>query len=276
MASQPTVKQGSTGASVKLMQERLNAKGFHVSVDGIFGPGTQVVVEQFQASCNLTADGIVGSTTWGFLMAEGTAPTPDEVLAEARAELLSHIPADANPDVRKVLEAGIAKLGCKEVPNGSNGGPELAEVVEGGGGDGKAPSAYYLYVGIKDKATLQSLPPWCALFVCYCLRKGLGKTSWKDIPVGNWFGGAQQFEDWGKKKGKWTSPLPAHVEPGSIFTISRVGSGSDAGGGAGAGHVGMVVCDNGDEVLTIEGNVSNKVGSHRRKKNAIRGCVIWW
>ena len=275
--SQPTIKNGSTGPAVQLLQERLNAKGFHVTVDSTFGPATAVVVEQFQASANLSADGIVGPTTWSYLMAEGAAPTPGDVHAEAVAQLRTRIPQDANPDAKRVLESAVAKLGCREIPDGSNGGPELAEIVEGAGGDGLPPSAYYLHVGITDKKTLQSLPPWCALFVCYALRTGLQKASWKEIPPGAWLAGAQQFEDWGKKTKRWTSPLPTHVDAGSIFTISREGSGSDAGGGAGAGHVGLVVCDNGDgTVTTIEGNVSNQVGTHTRKKTGIRGVIVWW
>lgn len=275
--SQPTIQKGSQGASVKLLQERLNAKGFHVTVDGDFGPGTETAVEQFQAANNLTADGIVGSMTWTLLMSTGQAKTPKDVLEEQRAALLAKVPATASPDVRAVLKAAIATLGCKEVPDGSNGGAELAEIVDGVGGDGKVPSAYYLHWKISDKNILRSMPPWCALFVCYALRVGLGKTAWSDIPFGNWFGGAQQVEDWGKKKGKWTSPLPAVVPAGAAFTISREGSGSDAGGGTGAGHVGLVVCDNGDgTVTTIEGNVSNAVGSHKRKKSGIRGIVTWW
>ena len=276
MATQPTVKRGSTGATVKLLQERLNAKGFTVRTDGDFGQGTEDAVEQFQASCGLNPDGIVGSLTWALLMAEGEAATPTDVLGEQRAWLVSQIPADCHPDARKVLEVACSALGLKEVPSGSNGGPELAEIVEWDGGDGKAPSAYYLAVGITDKATLHSLPPWCALYVSWAVRKGLGKASWKETPFGAWYGGAAQFEDWGKKKGK-TIPTSGAVPAGAVFTISREGSGSDASSSARAGHVGIVVRDNGDgTMLTVEGNVSNKVGSHQRKKADIRCVVTWW
>jgi hypothetical protein len=276
--SQPTIRNGSKGAAVRLCQERLNAKGFHVAVDGDFGPGTETAVEQFQASLNLTADGIVGPMTWAHLMSGAPVPTPKDVIAEQRAALLALIPADCHADARAVLEAAIAKLGCKEIPNGSNGGPELAEVVEGPGGDGKVPSAYYLHWGVTDKNVLRSMPPWCAIYVCYAMRVGLKKNSWTDIPLGNWFGAAQQIEDWGKKHKTWTSPLPATVAPGSLFTISRAASGSDAGGrSVGAGHVGFIICDHGDgTVTTVEGNVGNAVGSHKRKKASLRGVVTWW
>lgn len=275
--SQPTIQKGSKGASVKLLQERLNAKGFHVTVDSDFGPGTETAVDQFQAAHNLSVDGVVGPTTWAHLMSAGQVPTPDEVMEELRTSLRAKIPADASVSVRSVLDAAITKVGCKESPDGSNGGPELAEIVEGPGGDGKVPSAYYLHWKITDKSILRNMPPWCALFVCYALRVGLGKIAWSEIPFGNWFGGAQQVEDWGKKKGRWASPLPAVVPAGAAFTISREGSGSDVGGGAGAGHVGLIICDNGDgTVTTIEGNVGNAVKSYKRKKSSIRGVVTWW
>lgn len=277
MATQPTIKKGAQGASVILLQQRLTAKGFVVKADGDFGQKTEDAVEQFQASCGLTADGTVGPVTWNFLMSEGQAPTPADVLEEAKASLRAKIPADVSANRADVLRAGINKLGCKEEPNGSNGGPELAEIVEGNGGDGKVPSAYYLHWGVKDKNILQTMPPWCALFVCYCLRIGLRVMDWKQIPFGNWFGGASQIEDWAKKNKKWTSPVSGEVPAGAAFTISREQSGSDAASSAGAGHVGLIVCDNGDgTVTTIEGNVSNKVGSHRRKKSDLRGIVTWW
>ena len=275
--SQPVLRNGSKGSSVTLCQQRLNAKGFHVKVDGDFGPSTETVVEQFQASWGLLADGIVGNATWALLMAEGEAATPKDVLEAARAEAVALIPPATNVTLRAVLEAGIAKLGCKEIPDGSNGGPEIAEIVEGVGGDGLVPSAYYLHWGVTDKNVLRTLPPWCALFVCYALRVGLKKSSWSDIPFGKWYGGVAQIEEWAKKNKRWYSPVPSTVPAGSIFTISRGGSGSDAASSASAGHVGLVIRDNGDgTVTTIEGNVSNKVASYTRKKSGLRGVIYWW
>ena len=90
MATQPTVKRGSTGATVKLLQERLNAKGFTVRTDGDFGQGTEDAVEQFQASCGLNPDGIVGSLTWALLMAEGERPRrrPTSLVSSGRGSFL--------------------------------------------------------------------------------------------------------------------------------------------------------------------------------------------
>ena len=57
-----TLKIGSKGSEVKILQIRLN-----LIADGIFGPITQEAVKDFQKKNNLTADGIVGSTTWAKL-----------------------------------------------------------------------------------------------------------------------------------------------------------------------------------------------------------------
>lgn len=70
------VRLGSTGNSVRIVQEALNAVGSvrpsisRVSVDGIFGPLTQNAVREFQRIFGLQADGIVGPITWDRLIKE--------------------------------------------------------------------------------------------------------------------------------------------------------------------------------------------------------------
>lgn len=62
------VKRGAKGNITKLIQERLNSVGFHISVDGIFGSGTENAVKVFQKNRGLSADGIVGRNTWKWLL----------------------------------------------------------------------------------------------------------------------------------------------------------------------------------------------------------------
>jgi lysozyme family protein len=65
------IKIGSRGDEVKLLQQRLAAKGFLPGgQDGVFGPQTEDAVVQFQASHGLIADGVVGTRTWAALLAE--------------------------------------------------------------------------------------------------------------------------------------------------------------------------------------------------------------
>ena len=60
-----TVRSGSSGEAVKALQIELNAKrSAGLTVDGIFGGGTDSAVRTFQSHAGLTADGIVGPTTW--------------------------------------------------------------------------------------------------------------------------------------------------------------------------------------------------------------------
>lgn len=51
------------GSDVRKLQEKLKAAGIAVSVDSVFGPGTDKAVKQLQQKNKLVADGIVGGKT---------------------------------------------------------------------------------------------------------------------------------------------------------------------------------------------------------------------
>jgi phage head maturation protease len=57
------VGMGETGQRVHDLQERLNALGAHLAVDGKFGPKTRAAVEAFQRSHGLKVDALVGPKT---------------------------------------------------------------------------------------------------------------------------------------------------------------------------------------------------------------------
>lgn len=59
----PTLKLGSTGQEVRLIQEKL-----HLEVDGQFGYATKSAVEKVQRAHGLKADGIVGAFTWAAIL----------------------------------------------------------------------------------------------------------------------------------------------------------------------------------------------------------------
>jgi hypothetical protein len=59
----PLLMVGDRGPEVVTLQQRLNALGAQLRVDGIFGTGTRAAVMTFQAAHNLTADGVVGPDT---------------------------------------------------------------------------------------------------------------------------------------------------------------------------------------------------------------------
>ena len=68
LSNYPTIRSGSRGNFVRILQYLINFYGANLSVDGVFGGGTQRAVQEFQRQNNLTADGIVGRNTWNKLL----------------------------------------------------------------------------------------------------------------------------------------------------------------------------------------------------------------
>jgi len=60
-----TIKKGTQKKSATiLLQESLRKAGYDVSCDGIFGPGTDKALRNFQKKNGLVADGVVGPKSW--------------------------------------------------------------------------------------------------------------------------------------------------------------------------------------------------------------------
>lgn len=88
-------KQGSTGSTVREIQQRLSNWGYYsYTIDGIYGSRTVAAVKKFQSNNGLAADGICGSRT---LSAMGISPGSSQssvdidllarlISAEARGE----------------------------------------------------------------------------------------------------------------------------------------------------------------------------------------------
>ena len=262
-----TVRRGSRGESVKLLQNRLNENGFNAgAADGIFGKNTEDALTQFQAAHNLDVDGICGPRTWQMLNTGEDLPTPAEVLNERKEDLLEL--CGSTPGMRCVQE-GIKDLGLKEVPNGSNTGPEIGHITDG----------YNQFWGIDDNVNR----PWCAMAVSHWIGRGLDlgdrsdNMDWSKHPFEKFFGGCSQIQRWGSSRGAFHTFTSDTVPTGAIFLQPRAGSGSDSSSSPKAGHTGLIVKDNGDgTVTTIEGNTSNAVKSNVRKKSTLIGYVTWW
>jgi peptidoglycan DL-endopeptidase CwlO len=58
-----TLKHGSEGTDVRYLQRRLNALGFAIAHDGVYGPGTEDAVRKLQKAHGYDVDGIVGRAT---------------------------------------------------------------------------------------------------------------------------------------------------------------------------------------------------------------------
>ena len=60
--------EGSTGDTVRSLQQLLTAKGYSCAADSLFGPKTKQAVVNYQKAQNLAADGIVGKDTLSSLL----------------------------------------------------------------------------------------------------------------------------------------------------------------------------------------------------------------
>ena len=64
----PLVRKGDQQHPVQTLQYLLRARGHNLTVDGIFGSGTDAAVRAFQQQKGLAVDGIVGPVTWSALI----------------------------------------------------------------------------------------------------------------------------------------------------------------------------------------------------------------
>ena len=74
-----TLRSGSTGVDVELLQMRLNALGYSIgTADGSYGPKTVAAVMAFQKAAGLTADGVAGQKTQTRLFASSAPTAPPD------------------------------------------------------------------------------------------------------------------------------------------------------------------------------------------------------
>lgn len=88
----PVLREGARGVEVRRLQERLDAKGYSVNVDGHFGRGTKEVVIRYQGDHALRADGVVGASTWDSLEWDSTVE-PSTLPAPAIGSITVELPA---------------------------------------------------------------------------------------------------------------------------------------------------------------------------------------
>lgn len=69
------LRVGSKGDAVKSLQLLLKQEGYTLIADGIFGTKTEDIVIDYQKQNHLTADGVVGKSTWASLLSK---TNPDE------------------------------------------------------------------------------------------------------------------------------------------------------------------------------------------------------
>ncbi|MFF3195603.1 GH25 family lysozyme [Streptomyces misionensis] len=89
-ASWPTVRQGAAGERVTTVQYLLDAHGSALTVDGSFGPATDSAVRSFQSAHGLSADGVVGPTTWQALIVTVRQGSSGPAVQAVQSQLDAH------------------------------------------------------------------------------------------------------------------------------------------------------------------------------------------
>lgn len=229
----PLLKKGSNGSYVKILQEQLQRNGFYKGpVDGDFGQNTHDAVVYYQQTHlgenkkPLTVDGIVGTKTWWAIF-NPIAKTPIPKTSNL-------IPSGISEQRTKVLEKALIELKkpVKEIPDGSNWGPDVKKYLE--------------FCGIGPAY-------WCAAFVNWVVNEGLGFVPWKSkiAHVATLFNKGKEY-NFSYKLSTGYKP-----RPGDLFIMVYE---------SGSGHIGIIlrVSEDGSELNVIEGNSGNRVALRTR------------
>lgn len=212
-------KRRDTGRRVRLIQEWLCLHGFHVRIDGDFGPATEAALTRFQREVGLPVTATVDALTFERLTAPMRAAlTP--IAAEGRS-LNQMVVAYA----RQHLRQHPREIG------GRNRGPWVRLYMGGNEGEPWA---------------------WSAGFVCLCLEQAC-RTLEVSLPLELSFS-CDSLAASAKTQGRFLSEPAererARVTPGSIFLNSR--SPLDWQ------HTGLVVRAAPEVIQTIEGNINDE------------------
>ena len=274
------LRRGDRSSLVRLMQERLNAHGLNLGVDGVFGPTTERVLIDFQVIWNLVSDGICGDVTWSCLLQQRGMNRGDARLRRSIPKTIYGI-VEAKGGSEwglRLCKRALEDLGKEESPWGKNRGAQISRIVQGSAVTGVVDLEFSEYKRHWGIGGTTHFPPWCAIAVSSWLAECFGCTSWGEIPFGNWFGGVTQTMKWGDETGHLRRGV-GECEAGELFVMPRAGSGSDGDDGDGArirgGHIGIILWDDGERIQTVEGNTQNGVRTRSRLKSSLWGVVDW-
>jgi hypothetical protein len=229
---------GSKGLAVKWVQHVLNEQGYGpITEDGIFGRATEEALQEFQGG-HIGPNGdpliphgrVTPNTHWALRFASGD---------QQRNYFEDKIPEGIEGKRKKLLETFLQehKKGVKEIPDGSNWGPEIKEY---GGRPGE---------------------PWCCFFWSWVTLQVFDKYI-----MGKLY--AKVFDVYTKAQDKgWFRWKKNYIPiPGDAFIMLYR---NDKGRFTGKGHIGIVLAVSGDGLSfnTVEGNSSNRVAIRKRRMN---------
>lgn len=108
------VRYGSSGDSVKKLQNMLNQNGYTLDEDGVFGNNTLTAVKDYQTKSGLDVDGIVGEQTWGSLTSGSASKTNNETASKGFSyDAFSYDDYTESDTVTQALAALNSQLGAK-------------------------------------------------------------------------------------------------------------------------------------------------------------------
>ncbi len=123
-AEAATLRQGSTGTSVRQVQQLLKNWGYYTgAVDGIFGSKTTAAVKYFQQKNGLSVDGIVGSKTAAALGISLTSSTSSNTGNAYLLARLVYAESRGEPYVGQVAVASVVlnRVKSSQFPNTISG-----------------------------------------------------------------------------------------------------------------------------------------------------------
>ncbi|MBZ9715890.1 peptidoglycan-binding domain-containing protein [Deinococcus multiflagellatus] len=130
-----TVRQGDNNNAVRAVQDQLRSGyGYSsVTVDGVFGSGTNTAVRDFQTKRGLSADGVVGLNTWHALVTGSstggsgtTASLAQQILNNGRITLgTSSSTAGGNPR-QNIVDTAAGRLATRGCASNANCGLTVA------------------------------------------------------------------------------------------------------------------------------------------------------
>ncbi|PTA68622.1 peptidoglycan-binding protein [Deinococcus arcticus] len=130
-----TVRQGDSNNAVRAVQDQLRSGyGYgSVTVDGVFGAGTNTAVRDFQSKRGLSADGVVGLNTWHALVTGSstggtgtTASLASQILNNSRITLgTSSSTVNGNPR-QNIVDTAAGRLATRGCASNANCGLTVA------------------------------------------------------------------------------------------------------------------------------------------------------
>ncbi|GAB3402486.1 peptidoglycan-binding domain-containing protein [Flindersiella endophytica] len=85
-----SARQGDSGDNVTSAQYLLTYNGFTVGVTGTFGSSTRQQVVNFQLDNGITADGVIGASTWALLVVTVRSGDRNDAVRAAQVQLSKH------------------------------------------------------------------------------------------------------------------------------------------------------------------------------------------